>query len=147
MTVKPSRRAGGRAARRTARAAPLAEHLRPVRAGLAGGRYQPLSQEGIERIHQAVLEVLETIGLADAPQSGIEHMTAAGAILGDDGRLRFPRTLIEDTIASANRSITLFSRDGKNDLELRRSNVHFGTEGAAVHIVDVEGRNYRDSTL
>ncbi|MGB1753029.1 MAG: trimethylamine methyltransferase family protein, partial [Paracoccaceae bacterium] len=27
------------------------------------------------------------------------------------------------------------------------SNVHFGTAGAAVHVVDVEGRNYRDSTV
>jgi len=147
MTAQPSRRAGGRLARRSARAAPLAEHLRPVRAGLPGGRYQPLSQEGIERIHQAVLDALETIGLADAPQGGIDYMTAAGAILGDDGRLRFPRALIEDTIASANRSITLYSRDGKNDLDLSGSNVHFGTAGAAVHVVDVEGRNYRDSTV
>ena len=147
MTAQPSRRAGGRLARRSARAAPLAEHLRPVRAGLPGGRYQPLSQEGIERIHQAVLDALETIGLADAPQSGIDYMTAAGAILGDDGRLRFPRALIEDTIASANRSITLYSRDCKNDLDLSGSNVHFGTAGAAVHVVDVEGRNYRDSTV
>ena len=147
MTAQPSRRAGGRLARRSARAAPLAEHLRPVRAGLPGGRYQPLSQEGIERIHQAVLDALEIIGLADAPQSGIDYMTAAGAILGDDGRLRFPRALIEDTIASANRSITLYSRDGKNDLDLSGSNVHFGTAGAAVHVVDVEGRNYRDSTV
>ena len=147
MTAQPSRRAGGRLARRSARAAPLAEHLRPVRAGLPGGRYQPLSQEGIERIHQAVLDALETIGLADAPQSGIDYMTAAGAILGDDGRLRFPRALIEDTIASANRSITLYSRDGKNDLDLSGSNVHFGTAGAAVHVVDVDGRIYRDSTV
>jgi len=147
MTAQPSRRAGGRLARRSVRAAPLAEHLRPVRAGLPGGRYQPLSQEGIERIHQAVLDALETIGLADAPQSGIDYMTAAGAILGDDGRLRFPRALIEDTIASANRSITLYSRDGKNDLDLSGSNVHFGTAGAAVHVVDVEGRIYRDSTV
>ena len=147
MTPQSSRRAGGRLARRSARAAPLAEHLRPVRAGLPGGRYQPLSKEGIERIHQAVLDALETIGLADAPQSGIDYMTAAGAILGDDGRLRFPRALIEDTIASANRSITLYSRDGKNDLALSGGNVHFGTAGAAVHVVDVEGRNYRDSTV
>lgn len=147
MTAQPSRRAGGRLARRSARAAPLAEHLRPVRAGLPGGRYQPLSQEGIERIHQAVLDALETIGLADAPQSGIDYMTAAGAILGGDGRLRFPRALIEDSIASANRSITLYSRDGKNDLDLSGSNVHFGTAGAAVHVVDVEGRIYRDSTV
>ena len=31
-------RSGGRAARRAARAAPLAENMRPIRAGMQGGR-------------------------------------------------------------------------------------------------------------
>ena len=74
-------------------------------------------------------------------------MTKAGALLGDDGRLRFPRALVEDAIAKAMRNIVLYSRDGKNDLKLSGSKVHFGTAGAAVHVVDVEGRDYRDSTL
>ncbi len=29
---------------------------------------------------------------------GIDIMTAAGAILGEDGRLRFPRALVEDML-------------------------------------------------
>ena len=90
MTSETPRRAGGRNARRQTRSAPLAEHLRPVRAGLEGGQYRPLTQEGMERIHQAALDALEQIGLSEAPRSGIDYMTAAGAILGDDGRLRFP---------------------------------------------------------
>ena len=147
MTAQSPRRTGGRSARRSARAAPLADHLRPVRAGMIGGTYQPLTAEGIQRIHQAVLDALENIGLADAPPSGIEYMTGAGASLGTDGRLRFPRALIEDTIAAANRSITLFSRDRKNDLDLSGSKVHYGTAGAAVHVVDLEGNNYRESTV
>ena len=147
MTGQRSRRAGGRSARRIARAAPLAEHLRPVRAGMLGGTYKPLTKEGIRLIHRTVLDALEQIGLADAPESGVKYMTKAGAIMGEDGRLRFPRALVEDTIASANRSITLHSRDGKNDLILSGNKVHFGTAGAAVHIVDVQGRNYRDSTV
>ena len=147
MTAQTSRRAGGRSARRSARAAPLADHLRPVRAGMPGGSYQPLSPHDIQKIHHAVLDALETVGLADAPESGIEYMTKAGALLGDDGRLRFPRALVEDAIAKAMRNIVLYSRDGKNDLELSGSKVHFGTAGAAVHVVDVEGRDYRDSTL
>jgi len=85
--------------------------------------------------------------LVDAPQSGIDYMTAAGAMLGDDGRLRFPRALVEDTIAKANRSVTLHSRDALHDLELSGSRVHYGTAGAAVHLVDVEGNAYRESTL
>ena len=39
------------------------------------------------------------IVLADAPPSGVVWLTGAGAVQGDDGRIRFPRALIEDTIA------------------------------------------------
>lgn len=143
---KPAR-TGGRSARRAARAAKLADHLRPVRAGLSGGTYRPLSDVDMARIHAAVLDVLEQVGLADAPESGVAYMTAAGAIQGADGRLRFPRALIEDTIAKANREITLYGRDPSHDMHLAGTKVHYGTAGAAVHMVDVDGRNYRDSTL
>ena len=84
MTEQIIRRAGGRSARRSARNAPLADHLRPVRAGLEGGRFNPLSPQAEDRINSAVLDALEQIGLADAPPSGIEYMTNAGAILGND---------------------------------------------------------------
>ena len=141
-----TRRAGGRAARVAARSAPLAESLRPVRPGLPGGQYRPLTEAGVKRIHEAALEALEVIGLSQAPDTGVEIMTGAGAILGDDGRLRFPRALVEDMLAKAARGITLYGRDPKFDLELSGTRVHFGTAGAAVHIVDVENREYREST-
>ena len=147
MSSSPSRRSGGRAARVALRSAPLAEDIRPVRAGMEGGTYKPLSDAQVQRIHRTALDALETIGLADAPPSGIEYLTAAGCTLGEDGRLRFPRALVEDTIAKANRSITLYSRDGKSDLELSGHRVHYGTAGAAVHMVDVHGRDYRESTV
>ncbi|SFT83733.1 trimethylamine methyltransferase family protein [Sedimentitalea nanhaiensis] len=140
-------RSGGRAARRAARAAPLAAHLRPIRAGMSGGTYNPLSQTDIENIHRTALDALEQIGLADAPESGIRHLTRAGAILGDDGRIRFPRALVEDTIARANRSVTLMGRDPVHDMTLSGTRVHYGTAGAAVHMVDPDGRRYRESTV
>lgn len=140
-------RSGGRAARRAARAAPLADHLRPIRAGLEGGTYNPLTPVQIEQIHRAALDALETIGLADAPPSGIDYLVGAGAILGDDGRIRFPRALVEDTIARANRSMTLHGRAPGHDLDLSGSRVHYGTAGAAVNLVEVDGRNYRHSTV
>jgi trimethylamine--corrinoid protein Co-methyltransferase len=142
-----ARRAGGRAARVAARAAPLPDALRPVRPGMPGGLYAPLSTDGVARIHAAALDALAEIGLADAPASGIAAMTAAGAELGTDGRLRFPRALVEDTIARANRQITLHGRDPVHDLDLGGTRVHYGTAGAAVHLVDVQTRSYRESTL
>lgn len=141
-----SRRSGGRAARVAVRAAPLADNLRPIRPGLAGGKYNPLSESDVLRIHSAALDALEQIGLSNAPKSGVEILTGAGAILGEDGRIRFPRALVEDMLAVAARDLTLFGRDPQYDLHLSGTKVHFGTAGAAVHIVDVEKNEYRDST-
>ena len=145
--TRSTARAGGRSARRAARSAALPDHLRPIRPGMSGGALNLLSQQDMERIHAAALDALERIGLADAPQSGIDYLVGAGCILGEDKRIRFPRALVEDTLARANRSVTLYSRDGKTDLELAGTRVHYGTAGAAVHMVDVDGREYRDSTV
>ncbi len=65
-----ARRAGGRAQRVADRAAPLSEEMRPVRAGLSGGQYKPLSEAAVQQIHAAALDALEQIGLSQAPPSG-----------------------------------------------------------------------------
>ena len=88
--VPKSRRAGGRQARKSLRAAPLAEELRPVRAGLSGGSYKPLDDAAMTAVIDAVYQILEEIGLSQAPESGVEYMCSVGAIAGDDGRVRFP---------------------------------------------------------
>ncbi|MFZ5789394.1 MAG: trimethylamine methyltransferase family protein [Pseudomonadota bacterium] len=71
---------------------------------MSGGRYLPLTRPEIEKIHRAALDVLEQVGLADTIQTGIDVMTAAGAVLRDNGRLTFPRALVEDTIAKDRRA-------------------------------------------
>ncbi|MGR3491143.1 MAG: trimethylamine methyltransferase family protein, partial [Shimia sp.] len=63
------------------------------------------------------------------------------------GRLRYPRALVEDTLAKACKDITLHGRDPQYDLCLNGDRVHFGTAGAAVHMVDPVARSYRDSTV
>ncbi|MGI9335023.1 MAG: trimethylamine methyltransferase family protein, partial [Gammaproteobacteria bacterium] len=146
-TQERSRRQGGREARKRLRAAPQPEADKPVQPGLEGGRYAPLDAAAINRIHEAALEVLETIGLANAIPSCVELVTQAGGIYTDAERLLFPRALVEDTLASAARNITLHGRDPRHDMELSGKRVHFGTAGAAVHIVDPVTREYRESTL
>ena len=145
--VNQGSRRGASEARRAARAAPLPSSMRPVRPGMSAGRYQPLSQPDVLRIHNAALDALATIGLADAPPSVVELMTKAGAVLTDSGRLLFPRALVEDTLAKAGRHFVLHGQDSKHDLEPWGDKVHFGTGGAAVHMVDAKTREYRDSTV
>ncbi len=140
------RRGGGRAARVAMRSAPLAEDQRPVRPGLQGGQYKALTDAEVARIHSAVLDALEVVGLSQAPDSGVEVMTAAGAILGDDGRLRFPRSLVEDMVDKAAKSFPLYGRDERHHLDLSDNRVHYGTAGAAVNVVDLATMEYRPST-
>ena len=97
----------------------------------------------ILKIHEAALQVLEEIGLADAPQSGVKAMIDAGAVMGADGRLKFPRTLVEKMLSIACRDFSLHGRNSEYDLLLKQNRVHFGTAGAAVHVVDLETNNYQ----
>ena len=57
-TVGAPRRSGGRAARTAARSAPLPTDMRPIKAGMSGGRYKPLTDEDMARIHEGRLACL-----------------------------------------------------------------------------------------
>ena len=141
------RRLGGRAARKALRSATKPAAERAVRAGLIGGRYKPLTDNDIARIHRAALEVLERVGIADAIPSCIELVTAAGGRLTDTGRLCFPPALVEDALAKAGRRFILYGHRPDRDLELAGQRVHYGTGGAAVNMVDIDSGAYRDTTL
>lgn len=145
---KAKRRSGGRDARVAMRAAPIEEASRPVRGGLSGGQYKPLTDAEVLRIHEAALQILEEVGLSLAPQSGIDAMTVYGAEYDPaDGRVRYPRHVVEKALHDAEKSLTLHARDSKHDLDLSGSRVHYGTAGAAVHIANIETGDYSESTL
>ena len=144
---RASGRAGGRSARRELRAAPLADNIRPIRAGMTGGRYAPLTDANILKIHHAALKLLEEVGFGQAIQTCVEACTRVGAVYSADKRLRFPRALVEDTVAKAARRFPLHGQDPRHDMEPSGKRVYFGTAGAAVHVVDLEKREYRLSLL
>lgn len=142
------RRPGGRAARHELRSRELPVEARPVRPGLpGGGRYKPLPEADLGRIHGAALDALEQVGMANAIPSCVDILTGAGAIRGSNGRIVFPRALVEDTIARAAHAITLYGRDPLHHVEAGGSRVYFGTAGAAVHVVDAVTGAYRESTV
>jgi trimethylamine--corrinoid protein Co-methyltransferase len=145
-SIKKTPRRNARAAKRALRAAPLAEEDRAVRPGMSSGRFRPLTDTDMDKINEAAMTALSSIGLAQAIPSCIEAVTHAGGTY-KDGRLLFPRALVEDILGSCAKELVLYGQDPKNDIEVSGSRVYFGTAGAAVHIVDIEGREYRESTL
>ena len=142
-----SRRMGGRESRRALRNKPIPESERPVKPGQMGGRYQPLTQPEVERIHQAALDALEKIGIGDAIPSCRELVSNAGGSVDENGRILFPRAMVEDVIAHAARDIVLPGQDPRHDMEISGERTYFGTAGAAVHVVDPITGEYRESLL
>ena len=145
---RDSGRRGGRDARRQARASKLSDADRPIWPGLPGGKYQVLSQDDMQKIHHKILDVLEQIGFADAIPSTVDYMTKAGAYIDkNDGRMKFPRALVEDTIAKAARRFPLYAQDPRYDMDPWGKNVYYGTAGAAVNVVEPLTGDYRESTV
>jgi trimethylamine--corrinoid protein Co-methyltransferase len=146
-TGATGKRRGGRQARHAMRAAPPLAKDRPVKPGMEGGLYRPLAEDDLERINRAALDMLEQVGLSEAIPSCVELVTAAGGSVTAEGRLLFPRMLVQDALAKAARRFTLHALDPAHDIEPWGKKVHFGTAGAAVHMVDAETGEYRESTL
>ena len=118
--------------------------------GFQGGQYRPLSQKQIETIHEASLQILETIGVGF--EKGLDR---TAKMLADHGvmvdaearRMTFPRELITREIAKAPSQVILYGRDRKHDLDLTEDKVHLGTGGAAIKILDIDTGETRATTL
>ncbi len=144
-SAAPSKTRRGRKARSDARAARVENT--PVGTGFSGGRFVPLSERDVVQIDGAVRQILQTIGMAEAPAVVVESVTAHGGKVGDDGRLLFPEPLINDALAGFSRNFTLPGQAPEHDMHLRGKRVYVGSGGAAPYVVDLESGRYRASTL
>jgi trimethylamine--corrinoid protein Co-methyltransferase len=139
------RKGGGRAARRADRESG-AEGM-AVRPGMKGGQYKPLSDHDIEQIHDAALDVLERIGIGDPIPEILQYALPKGCTQGDDGRLRFPRALVEDLVDCSAKQYVLYAPDPALDREIKGQEVLLATSGEAVKILEFETQTYRDTLL
>ncbi len=142
---RASRKSGGRAARHAERKKGAAGMA--VRPGLEGGAYKPLSERDIERIHDTALEVLANIGIGEPIPAILDHALPKGCTLDDNGRLLFPRSLVEDLIDVSAKEYVAYAPNPENDQEVKGQRVHMATSGEAVSILDYETQTYRPSRL
>ncbi|MEJ8561197.1 trimethylamine methyltransferase family protein [Yoonia sp. GPGPB17] len=132
----------GRLAKRAAK--PVFDPCPP---GQIGGTYRLLTNAEITRIYETALRLLANLGLGDVPNRLRTDLLNAGAMDGDEGRILFPRMLVEDAVAGAAKTFILHGRDDARSIEVGGHRVHFGTGGAAVQTLDIDSRAYRPSTL
>jgi trimethylamine--corrinoid protein Co-methyltransferase len=104
-----------------------------------------LDPEGVERIHEASLRVLEELGIELWSEEARKLFADAGASV--DGEIvRVGRDVIEAALASAPRSFTLTSRNPEKALEIGGNKIAFGLVAGPPAVHD-EIRGRRSSNM
>ncbi|EBA03852.1 trimethylamine methyltransferase MttB [Rhodobacterales bacterium HTCC2150] len=142
---RSGRKSGGRAARLALRHAEKPV-FHPADPGQISGAYKPLTEREIKRIYDSALTLLADLGMGECPQDLVDVAVAKGAQYRD-GRLHYPRAMVEDIIDGACKSFIYYGRDNAHDFEVGGNRTYFGTGGAAVQAVDLETGAYRPTTL
>jgi trimethylamine--corrinoid protein Co-methyltransferase len=108
--------------------------------------YQPLSQDAVQKIHNAALQILAETGMAKATPRVLETALSNGCQLSDSGRLLFPNAVIEKTLKAAAKNFVMHGRDATYDFVAKNDRINFCTGGAAVTMLDIDTQKYRPST-
>jgi trimethylamine--corrinoid protein Co-methyltransferase len=102
----------------------------------------------VRAILDAAFHVLEKRGIHTRSSQVLHTLSRAGAGVDEHaGTARLPRALVEDAIGANPSSITLYSRDGRNDAVLSEGHVHFGTGGTAIYVIDPDTGERRPSKI
>lgn len=110
-------------------------------------QFRKLSDSQRDRIHQASLEILERTGVVLEEPRALELAKGAGAQVSDDGRVRFPASLVEWAVSVAPRGTVLCDRHGRRVMPLEGNNVFYGPGSDCPSVVDVRTGEHRQGTL
>ncbi len=137
-TSKPRRRGD---ARRSAASSGVAAPLAQQKPGQARLMFEPtryVSDDQLETIHLASLEVLQDIGVDVMLPEARDIYAAAGASI-DGERVRLPAELVEQAIASAPAAFNFHARNPAHTLRIGDGYLAFGTVASAPNAADFEG--------
>ena len=99
-----------------------------------------LSEEQIERIHDASLTVLEDIGMLIHGAEARDILAKAGADVDEaSGRVRFDRGLIMEAVATTPAEFTLYARNPARNVHFGANHINFSPVSSPPNYSDLEG--------
>ncbi len=133
---EPRRRSGGRRERPTGPVGPPQRPWQLYRRPIEPTRI--VSDDELESIHLASLEVLSTVGMDFLHPKALELWTEAGAKI-DGERVRLDPELVLDLISTVPSEFTMHAPDPQYDLKIGGDNVVFTSVASAPNYVDRQG--------
>jgi trimethylamine--corrinoid protein Co-methyltransferase len=109
---------------------------------IKGGQLKVLTQDQIERISNASLEILETLGVKVQEESALQLLAKSGVEVDTKTQVvKVPPSLVKESLRKAPNRILLSGKTPEYDLELEGTNVYTFGGGSLVHVLDLEGRH------
>jgi len=97
-----------------------------------------LTDEKIRAIHEGALLILERVGI-EMPHEGARRELSAAGVTVDGTRARFPREIVEHSIASAPRTFSLYDRNGREAIRLGVGISYYGAGVTNLFFCDADG--------
>ena len=110
-------------------------------------QFRKLSDDKLERIHNASLKILEDTGLRLFDNEALELLKSKGVTVEDGNRARIPSNLVEWALSTAPKSVTLYNRHGEAALQLQGKNMYYGTGSDCPNVIDLRSGEHRPGTL
>lgn len=108
-----------------------------------GPQFQLFTENQIKELHFATIHVLEETGVRVDNDEAILLLTNAGARVSDNNIVHFPPYLVQNALASAPKTVTLFHRDRKGRMVLEGRNIYFGTGSGCPFTYDIDSGEMR----
>ncbi len=107
--------------------------------------FSVLSPEKIEKIHEASLYLMETVGMKVGGERALQTFKDAGCEVRDDGLVKIPRSLVKKALETVPKELILYNRDGEPNMVINSDNsVYFGTHSDQLEFVDPVTGQVRD---
>ena len=111
-------------------------------------KLEVLTQEDVKKIHEATLQIIETVGVRFPSKRALEIWEANGAEVDHEKKIvRVKPQMIEDALKKAPPAYKLAARDPQQDLQLDGNHVNLATDGCGVEILDINTNEKRTSCL
>jgi len=106
-----------------------------------------LSQNQLDRIYGAALEVLARVGGEFHDPAAVARLADAGARVENDNRVRIPDSLVAEALQRAPRRIVMHGRDGHPRMFLEGRNTYFGPGSDTPYTLDPASGERRPAIL
>ncbi len=110
-------------------------------------QFRKLSEDQLERIHNASLEILDRTGVCLYEQEALDVLQKAGVKGFEGNRVRIPPGLVEWALSIVPRRVVLCDRNGRRVMPLERNNVFYGPGSDCPNILDHRTGVRRRGTL